>query len=106
MGANPGTCTRSWKQLWIQMVCAVVSAAYSFGVTALIFKIMFYFRPRLETWEDQETTRDEISFNEVAYKMAPPVPLLDDPDGFDSDPDLGQGRDKMSVRVPRIKMAL
>jgi len=85
--ANPGTCARSWNQVWIQIVCAVVSALYSFGVTALIFKIMFFFRPRLETWEEQETTRDEISFNEVAYKSDEPLPL-EDPQGFDSDLDV------------------
>jgi len=75
--ANPGTCNRSWNQLWVQIVCAVVSALYSFGMTCLIFKVMIYFRPRLETWEEQETARDEISFNEVAYKMDTPLPLLD-----------------------------
>lgn len=93
--ANPGTCMRSWHQLWVQIVCAVVSAVYSFGITCLIFKVMFYFRPRLETWEEQETTRDEISFNEVAYKMDAPVPLLEDPD---SDLDLGKDGARVAKR--------
>jgi len=93
--ANPGTCMRSWHQLGVQIVCAVVSAIYSFGITCLIFKVMFYFRPRLETWEEQETTRDEISFNEVAYKMDAPVPLLEDPD---SDLDLGKDGARVAKR--------
>jgi len=99
--ANPGTCTRSWKQLWIQVICAVVSACFSFGMTSLIFKIMFYFRPRLETWDEQETARDEISFNEVAYKMDEPVPLVDGAEDFLSDLDAksdSTGRGSMRER--------
>jgi len=81
--ANPGTCTRSFQQLWIQIVCAVASALWSFAMTALIFKVIQSFCPRLETWEEQEAARDEISFNEVAYKWDNPAPL-EDPDLVDS----------------------
>lgn len=76
--ANPGTCTRSWYQTWVQSVCAVASATYCAVATYLLMQGMFLVWPRLSTWEEQETTRDEISFNEVAYKLDEPLAIEPD----------------------------
>lgn len=78
--ANPGTVTRSWKQTYIQIICAVVAAVYSASITYALLKVMMIFRPILRTWEEQETARDQFSFGESAYKIDLPVPEEDDED--------------------------
>eukprot|EP00930_Biecheleria_cincta_P003880 TRINITY_DN104793_c0_g1_i1.p1 TRINITY_DN104793_c0_g1~~TRINITY_DN104793_c0_g1_i1.p1 ORF type:complete len:924 (+),score=142.08 TRINITY_DN104793_c0_g1_i1:62-2773(+) len=76
--ANPGTVTRSWNQVYIQVICAVVAAVYSAVITYVLLKVMMIFRPVLKTWEEQETARDNYSFGESAYKMELPIPEEED----------------------------
>merc|ERR1712060_537865 len=59
--ANPGTVTRSWRQLWIQTWCSVVAGLYCFAVTFLIVHVMYSYFPMLQAYEQQDCTRDELA---------------------------------------------
>lgn len=84
--ANPGTVTRSMNQLFIQTFCAIVSAAYSFGMTYLLMKCLYTFYPILLTPDQQDTTRDLLAHGEVAYVISS-AECLDDDDDEDYDED-------------------
>lgn len=71
--ANPGSVTRSWRQLQIQMICATVASLYAFVVTYLILSAMkhFNFISVLSTFSEQETARDMLQHGEIAYARMP-----------------------------------
>jgi len=65
--ANPGTVTRSGKQVMIQLVCAVIVAVYSFVVSIIVLKIidsMIGIRPH----PNEEGNLDESHHGEIAYR--------------------------------------
>merc|ERR1712232_127062 len=67
--ANPGTVTRSWKQFWIQLECAVFAALWSFLITYLILQVMLPCGALsvLRSAEEQESAQDYAVHGEHAY---------------------------------------
>lgn len=71
--ANPGTCTRSWNQLRIQTICAIVSACFACVATYCLLKVfvMFGMSP-LDDYPSQFQAQDYQEFGEVAYRIPAP----------------------------------
>eukprot|EP00404_Azadinium_spinosum_P032533 CAMPEP_0180566834 /NCGR_PEP_ID=MMETSP1037_2-20121125/6286_1 /TAXON_ID=632150 /ORGANISM="Azadinium spinosum, Strain 3D9" /LENGTH=489 /DNA_ID=CAMNT_0022583889 /DNA_START=10 /DNA_END=1479 /DNA_ORIENTATION=- len=75
--ANPGTVTRSWRQVRIQLVCATLTAVYCCTATYLILKLMTIrgIVPILKHYEDQDSARDYEQFGEIAYAQHSVTPV-------------------------------
>eukprot|EP00933_Yihiella_yeosuensis_P028443 TRINITY_DN22254_c0_g2_i2.p1 TRINITY_DN22254_c0_g2~~TRINITY_DN22254_c0_g2_i2.p1 ORF type:complete len:492 (-),score=76.01 TRINITY_DN22254_c0_g2_i2:220-1695(-) len=72
--ANPGTCVRSWNQLRIQSICAVVSAGYAAVVTYFMLKTMMFFGMNpMRLYKDQFQAQDWQEFHEACYRFPEPV---------------------------------
>jgi len=90
--ADPGSVTRSWRQLLVQVIGGVFGGAYSFALTFLILKVMTMLGavPILSRYEDQAMARDSRQHGEIAYVSSIPdkdVKELEDVDGFSSEDD-------------------
>jgi len=63
---NPGTVTRSFSQLQLQVGAAVCCAIYSFGVSYVLLRVISCFF-RLQLTSEEQHRLDEVEHGEVAY---------------------------------------
>merc|ERR1712113_351950 len=114
--ADPGSVTRSWFQLFVQIIGGLSGAIYAFVVTFLTLRVMMLLgaAPVLKRYEEQATARDSHQHGEIAYVTTLPdkdAKELTNFDGFSSDGDSddsstnnnGTARDLTTPRVDDVR---